>query len=260
MLEARTGTAVGGNGATAPVAPTRSDAARDLLPVLIVMHGEHSSPGRIGLQLRRRGHRLDIRKPRFGCALPSSLEGYAGAVVFGGPMSANDCDDFIKREIDWIGVPLAQGVPFLGVCLGAQMLAKHLGAPVTVHPEALVEIGYCPIAPTTAGAKFGVWPEQVYHWHREGFELPRGATLLAHGATFQNQAYAYGPAAVGVQFHPEITYALVNKWSVDASHRLGLKGAQSRDAQLAGHMCHAAAVDRWLDGMLGRWLTGAVTG
>ena len=71
-------------------------------PVLIVLHQEHSTPGRVGRLLQERGHVLDIRRPRYGDPLPETLERHAGAVIFGGPMSANDPDDFVKREIDWI--------------------------------------------------------------------------------------------------------------------------------------------------------------
>src|SRR4051812_6441169 len=120
-------------------------------PVLIVLHQEHSTPGRVGRLLQERGHRLDIRRPRFGDPLPATLSGHAGAAVFGGPMSANDTDDFIRDEIDWIGVPLKEDKPFLGLCLGAQMLAKHLGARVWGHPAGRAEIGYYPLVPTRAG-------------------------------------------------------------------------------------------------------------
>lgn len=227
------------------------------LPVLIILHGEHSCPGRIGQVLRRRGHALDVRKPRFGDKLPATMEEHAGAVIFGGPMSANDAEDFIKTETDWIGVPLKEERPFLGVCLGAQMLARNLGARVGFHPQEWVEIGYCPIQPTAAGAAFGPWPDKMYHWHREGFEVPAGGTVLAEGPTFPNQAMAYGKAALGVQFHPEITYALVARWTYDASYRLGLKGAQSREAQLNGHILHGARVMDWLDRFIERWLEPA---
>lgn len=226
-------------------------------PVLIVLHGTDSSPGRIGQVLRARGHALDIRKPRFGDKLPPTLRHHAGAVIFGGPMSANDSDDYIKTEIDWIGVALKEERPFLGVCLGAQMLAKHLGARVGIHPEEWVEIGYCPVRPTQAGEAYGPWPDKVYHWHREGFEIPSGGIVLAEGPTFANQAMAYGKAALGVQFHPEITYALVARWTYDASWRLGQKGAQSREAQLAGHMLHGGNVMSWLDRFIGRWLNAS---
>src|SRR6195256_6904958 len=90
-----------------------------LLPVLIVLHQETSTPGRVGNALRALGHRLDIRRPRFGDPLPKTLDGHAGAVIFGGPMSANDPDDFVRQEIDWIALPLREQRPLLGICLGA---------------------------------------------------------------------------------------------------------------------------------------------
>ena len=124
-----------------------------LLPVLIVLHQETSTPGRVGNVLRALGHPLDIRRPRFGDPLPETLDGHAGAVIFGGPMSANDPDDYVRREIDWIAVPLREQRPFLGICLGAQMLAMQLGARVAPHPEGRAQIGYYPIRPTPAGLR-----------------------------------------------------------------------------------------------------------
>src|SRR5712672_2572688 len=97
-----------------------------LQPILIVMHQETSSPGRVGHALRQRGYPLDQRRPRFGDPLPATMAGHAGAIIFGGPMSANDPDDFVRREIEWLGVPFREQRPFLGICLGAQMLAMHL--------------------------------------------------------------------------------------------------------------------------------------
>src|SRR5665811_1802607 len=117
-----------------PAAPGAPSAAQSLLPVLIILHQETSSPGRVGNALRALGHPLDIRRPRFGDALPETLDNHAGAVIFGGPMSANDPDDFVRQEIDWIAVPLREQRPFLGICLGAQMLAMQLGARVAPHP------------------------------------------------------------------------------------------------------------------------------
>ena len=98
--------------------------AAPLLPVLIVLHQETSTPGRVGNALRTLGHALDVRRPRFGNPLPETLDGHAGAVIFGGPMSANDPDDYVRQEIDWIGVPLREQRPFLGICLGAQKIGR----------------------------------------------------------------------------------------------------------------------------------------
>ena len=224
------------------------------LPVLIVMHGLDSSPGRVGQLLRRRGHELDVRKPRFGDKLPSTLERHAGAVIFGGPMSANDADEFIRDEIEWIGVPLREKKPFLGVCLGGQMLAKQLGARVTSHAEGLVEIGYKPVLPTKLGAELGVWPGKFYQWHSEGIEMPAGCELLASGDAFPNQAFRFGKTAVGLQFHPEITYSLVNRWVNSAAEHLVKPGAEVPDAQRRDHVLHAKGVGDWLGRMLDQWL------
>ena len=73
-------------------------------PILIVLHGELSTPGRVAIQLRNRDIPLDVRRPRFGDDLPKTLDEHSGAVIFGGPQSANDDDEIVKREIDWIGV------------------------------------------------------------------------------------------------------------------------------------------------------------
>eukprot|EP01035_Chromulina_nebulosa_P013783 gene13783-18265_t len=89
-----------------------------------------STPGRAGQMLAERGYRLDIRRPPLGQRLPDTLRNHSGAIIFGGPMSANDPDDYIREEIDWISVPLSENRPFLGICLGAQMLVKHLGGRV----------------------------------------------------------------------------------------------------------------------------------
>ena len=80
-------------------------------PVLIVLHQETSSPGRVGQELIRMGFPLDIRRPPLGDALPGTLENHSGAVVFGGPMSANDEADHIRAETDWLAVPLRENKP-----------------------------------------------------------------------------------------------------------------------------------------------------
>src|SRR5262249_25670393 len=113
-------------------------------PILAVLHGEMSTPGRIGWQLKERGFALDVRRPRFGDALPETLDEQAAVVICGGPQSPNDDDEIVKREIDWIDVPLSEGKPYLGICLGAQLLAKRLGARVYKHADGHAEVGYYP--------------------------------------------------------------------------------------------------------------------
>ena len=226
--------------------------------ILIVLHQEHSTPGRIGRLLVENGYRLDIRRPRFGDPLPATMDAHDGAIIFGGPMSANDDEAWLREEIDWIGTPLAAGKPFLGICLGAQMLARHLGHRVAPHPEGRVEVGYYPIRATQQGGSLCrcAFPNQVYQWHREGFDLPSGATLLAQGDVFEAQAFSYAGCAYGLQFHPEVTYAMMCKWTIKGHDRLKLPGALSREMHLRGWYLHDAAVAEWLAAFLRTWLRG----
>ncbi|MET1416064.1 glutamine amidotransferase [Roseibium sp. HPY-6] len=227
--------------------------------VLIVLHQETSSPGRVGLELVRRGFTLDIRKPRFGDTLPDTMADHAGAVIFGGPMSANDPDGFVHKEIDWIRIPLREEKPFLGICLGAQMMVKHLGGSVSGHRDSLVEIGYYPLKPTETGQALMDWPRKVYQWHREGFDCPNGAELLASGPTYPNQAIRVGPAAYGIQFHPELTHQMMVKWTTKAAPRMELPGAQQRRDHFAGRFVYDPAVRKWLDDFLDMWIGTAAS-
>jgi GMP synthase (glutamine-hydrolysing) len=236
-----------------PAAVTPSDPASKR-PVLVVLHQETSTPGRIGNALRTLGYPLDIRRPRFGDALPAALDGHAGAVIFGGPMSANDPDDYVRREIDWIEIALREQRPFLGICLGAQMLARQLGATVAPHAEGRVEVGYYPITPTAAGrALCPDWPARVYHWHGEGFQLADGAALLAQGGDFPVQAFQFGNA-FGLQFHPDVTYAMMHRWTTRGCVRMDSPGAQPRHLHFAERAVHDAAERAWLKHFLDGWI------
>jgi len=230
--------------------------------VLIVLHQDHSTPGRVGALLAQCGYALDIRRPSLGEPLPATLAEHAGAIVFGGPMSANDDHlDWVRREIEWLAVPLRENKPLLGVCLGAQMLARQLGARVFSYPNLRSEIGYYPISPTPeadllCGAPF---PRHVYHWHCDGFELPRGAQLLARrDGDFPNQAFAFGSRALALQFHPEVTYAMMCRWTIRGAERLNRPGAQQRPDHLEGWFRHDRAVALWLEATLPLWLEGAL--
>ncbi|MDH4415272.1 MAG: glutamine amidotransferase [Rhizobium sp.] len=219
-------------------------------PVLIVLHQERSSPGRVGQMLEEKGFPLDIRRPVLGQELPKTLKDHAGAVVFGGPMSANDPDDYIKTEINWLDVPLREDKPFLGICLGAQMLVRHLGGKVEADREERTEIGWYPIHPTEHGRLLMHWPKMVYHFHREGFSLPRGAKLLASGDVYPNQAFRYGENAWAVQFHAELTRAMMHRWVVHGAHRFVLPNAQQGRDHLEGRMIFDAPLRAWLSDFL----------
>jgi GMP synthase (glutamine-hydrolysing) len=220
--------------------------------ILTILHQEHSSPGRVGHMLAASGFDLDIRRPLLGDPLPETLEDHRGAVIFGGPMSANDADEFVRRETDWLQVPLAEDKPFLGICLGAQMLVNHLGGRVEGHGEGLVEIGWYPLRATEAGASLFDWPDMVYQFHREGFSLPSGATLLATAETYRNQAFRYGANAWGIQFHAELTRAMMHRWVVRGAHRFVLPGAQTGREHLEGRMLWDLRLKLWLAEFLGK--------
>ncbi len=220
--------------------------------VLVVLHQETSSPGRVGQYLVQRGFHLDIRRPPLGDPLPVTLEHHAGAVVFGGPMSANDPEEYVKRETDWLGVPLAENKPLLGICLGAQMLVNHLGGRVYGRDDGKVEIGWYRIRPTEHAMREFDWPSMVYHFHREGFDLPSGAELMAEGDDYPNQAFRYGPKAWGIQFHAELTRVMMHRWVVRGAQRFDLPGAQLGKAHLDGRMVWDAQLKAWLGNFLDR--------
>lgn len=224
--------------------------------ILFVMHSRKGGPGEVGEALDRLGFETEIRRPVVGDALPGHHEDYAACVIFGGPQSANDidCEDYMRREAGWIEGRLASGKPMLGICLGCQLIARVLGAPVTRHAEGLREIGFYPITPTDAGR--GMFDEglHVYHWHKEGWELPPGAELLARGETFPNQAFRYRETVYGIQFHPEVNRRIMSRWIELAGEDLEHPGAQSAEEQNAGCSAHEARMHGWLEGFLARWL------
>ena len=192
------------------------------------------------------GFDLDIRRPPLGDDLPATLDDHAGAVVFGGPMSANDSDEFVRRETEWLAVPLKENRPLLGICLGAQMLVNHLGGKVAGHGDGLVEIGWYPLKATEAGVQLMEWPQHVYQFHREGFSLPQGATLLATSEAYPNQAFRYGANAWGIQFHAELTRMMMHRWVVHGAHRFVLPGAQVGREHLGGRLVWDMHLRRWL--------------
>jgi GMP synthase (glutamine-hydrolysing) len=228
---------------------------------LIVLHQEHSTPGRVGRQLQALGIDLDIRRPPLGDELPTTLADHVGVVVFGGPMCANDEHSWLRREIDWLQVPLREEKPFLGLCLGAQLMARRLGARVFTHDDMRGEVGYYPLRPTEAadGLCAVRFPRHAYQWHFDGFDLPEGAHLLAEGVgDFPHQAFVYGRNAVGLQFHPEVTYQMMCRWTTRGHERLTRPGARPREEHLHGWFQHDGAVSNWLQSFLVSWVGDAL--
>jgi GMP synthase (glutamine-hydrolysing) len=152
-------------------------------------------------------------KPLAGQALPAHDE-VAGAVVMGGPMNVDEVERFpaLATEREWLAGAVERGMPVLGICLGAQLLARALGA--GVRPGEREEIGYAPVVVTDADDPVlgGLAPlAEVLHWHGDVFGLPDGATSLASSELTEHQAFRLGDAW-GALFHPEADYALLEAW------------------------------------------------
>ena len=218
--------------------------------ILLIVHQKKSVSGHIGTLLSSLGYNLDKRCPCIGDPLPQNLENYAAVVVFGGPMSANDCDmEGIKKELDFIPDVLKLKIPFLGLCLGGQLLARVLGAKISPHELGHIESGFTKIYPTKIGEDWFVESDIFYQWHREGFDVPDGAQLLAKGDKFPNQAFRY-KNAFGIQFHPEVNLRMHLAWLYFAGYRLSERGAQTRKEQLTLRLKYGKNINLWLDNFL----------
>ena len=224
---------------------------------LFILHQKTSEAGDIANKLKIRGFDFEIIRPSLGESLPTNLNNYSAIVVFGGPMSANDNDEFMKKEIDWIEQVLQSEVPFLGICLGAQILVKYLGCKVEKNPKEFSEIGFYKIQPTENGIKMFQSQDVFYQFHTEGFELPSGCELLAKGDIFTNQAFRY-KNCYGLQFHPEVNIYLHLKWLflvlIKKPHILFKKGAQNIFYQLWLRIKYNNSISRWLDDFLDNYL------
>ena len=220
---------------------------------LMVVHQPRSSTGDVGLKLIERGYDLDVRRPVMGEKLPKTMNDHDMVVIYGGPPSANDNLDYIKYEIDWISTVLGSDKPFLGICLGAQMLAKNLGGTVQRAKDHLFEIGFYDVKPAGDGHKIFQSQKTFFQWHKEGFTVPSSCQVFAHGETFPQQAFRY-KNAVGIQFHPEVNLKMHLRWLYFAGYMLREKGAQNRQQQMNLRLSHGKKINMWLDSFLDNYL------
>jgi GMP synthase-like glutamine amidotransferase len=148
---------------------------------------------------------------------PKDLEGCEGLIIMGGPMNVYEETEypFLKDEDRLIKEALTKKLPMIGVCLGAQLMAKAAGAKVTKGQKK--EIGWYPLH-LTEEAKidpvFKILPEEieVFQWHGDTFDIPKGAVRLASSELFSNQAFRIGKNAYAFQFHIEVTEAIIKEW------------------------------------------------
>ena len=219
-------------------------------PIALIFQQETSSSGRIGPHLRTLDREAITVYPLQGEPLPSP-ETIGGAVIFGGPLSVNDEHlDGIRDQLAWVPDVVRAEVPFLGICLGGQMLAKSMGGTVGPHPVGLSQIGYTEISPTTQSDGFLNAPHRFYQWHSEGFTLPTGSTHLGTCPTYPNQAFCLNAKTYGVQFHPEVNREMMDSWLSEASEQLKFPGAQTRDVQFSHAEEWMDRIDEWMMGFM----------
>ncbi|MFL5918748.1 MAG: type 1 glutamine amidotransferase [Gaiellaceae bacterium] len=184
--------------------------------VLAVIHGEKVRAGVFGDAVGERGHLLEEWSLAWGSPLPRPLDAYGGVLVFGGAMHADQDlhHPWLREENLFLERLLHLHKPVLGICLGAQLLAKAAHAPV--HPSDEPEIGWYRVELTDDGADdpvLGKLPSEfdAFQWHYYTHGLPAGAVELARSRVC-TQAFRLGDSAWGVQFHPEVTLAQIEGW------------------------------------------------
>lgn len=200
--------------------------------VLVIQHVAIEPLGTLNPLLRAAG--LKIRYANFGRDphLKPTIDGYDGLIILGGPMNVDETKKHphLLEEIKLIEVALKKEVSVLGICLGAQLLAKTLGAEVKKNHTK--EIGWYTINPTAESKtdpllKHFSTEQKIFQWHGDTFDIPHGATYLAKSELCQNQAFRYGDKSYGLQFHLEVDQKFIERLLKDPSYQnelIELKG------------------------------------
>ncbi len=185
--------------------------------ILYVRHVAIEGSGTLGSFLAREGCPSRTVALDAGEPVPSSLEGIDLVVILGGPMNVYQEREypFLRDELVFIERAMKAEVPTIGLCLGAQLIARAAGAKVYRAPEP--EIGFYSLAVTPEGRRDPVIagipnPVELFEWHEDTFDLPRGAVLLLRGASCAHQAFRLGRAVYGFQCHMETTRAMARQW------------------------------------------------
>jgi len=185
--------------------------------ILIVKHIEIEGPGTIEKFFNRRSRQSVTVNMSLGECLPAIRDDLEAVIFLGGPMNVYEEDTypFLCDEDKFLKRALELEIPVLGICLGAQLLAKACGAQVTRAP--VKEIGWNNVRLTSEGCKDLLFNKlsselEVFQWHEDTFAVPPGGVLLAESAMCKNQAFRIGKNAYGLQFHVEITPEIVGSW------------------------------------------------
>ena len=224
---------------------------------IALRHIHFEDLGTLHAEFASRGYEVQYVDPSIGELDTLDLGRADLLVVLGGPIGAYDeaLYPFVAQELAAVRRWLDSGKPLLGICLGAQLIVRALGA--RVYPLGVKEIGFSPLTLTDAGlasplAKLDGVP--VLHWHGDQFDIPEGAVHLAGTAIGANQAFAVGTQVLGLQFHLEADAARLERWLVGHACELGVAQVDPRtlraDAQKYGGLLTLAARD-----VLVAWLT-----
>lgn len=217
--------------------------------LLVLQHIACEHPGAFSEVIAERGAEPVAVELDAGEPLPD-WRGFDGVVAMGGPMGAGDEAEhpWLAAEKELVGEAVEAGRPFLGVCLGVQLLAAALGARVYQAPEP--EVGLLEVELTAAGRDDPLFagiddPLLSLQWHGDTFDLPDGGVHLARSEQVANQAFRAGERAYGVQFHLEVTAEMARQWAAVPAYRDSLAATLGRERGAA----FLADVERRAEGM-----------
>jgi GMP synthase-like glutamine amidotransferase len=187
--------------------------------VFAFRHAAYEDLGNIRPILTALGFTVECFDLYAGAPLPD-IRDARGLIFMGGPMGVSDGLPFLDCEMELIRQAAQSSQGVLGVCLGAQLIARALGG--RVYRSAMAEIGWATLRLAKSAATDGVFSNvslapTVFQWHNDTFDLPPGATLLASSEVCPNQAFRCGSNIYGVQFHPEMTAAMIEDWQAHAA-------------------------------------------
>ncbi len=200
--------------------------------IVLVRHNDGPADDRVYSFARQHGFTPVEKYPFRGETLDSPTKNTVGTVVYGGPYNVfeEDTHPFLNEENRWIAECMEAGLPVLGLCQGAQQIARILGADVGPKPDGRYEFGYYEVRPTGDGRDFLPHPIHFTQAHFHTFDIPSGAVHLAESDAFANQAFRYGDNVYGFQFHPECTIEGFRRWQSE-KWASDTPGAQTREEQ-----------------------------